>query len=85
MRVAGAQLLDINGNSADDMELAGAGLMIGGGASYFVSPTLAINAGLYVGLGTFTDLETGSIPIAEDELGFTEARFALGLVYYPMR
>ena len=81
LRGVGAQVTDRN------IEFVGGGLTIGGGVSYFVSPTIALNAGLRVGFGTFNELTLGDITIniEDDDIGYGEQRFSFGVIFYPLR
>lgn len=81
LRGVATQLLDI------DLEFLGGGITIGGGASYFVSPTVALNAGLRVGFGGFNEIRFGqlSTSVDSDEFGYGEARFSFGVIFYPLK
>lgn len=81
LRGVGVQLLDV------DLEFAGAGIMIGGGVSYFVSPTIALTAGLRVGVGAFNEITLGNISaqLDDNEIGYSEARLSFGVIFYPLR
>lgn len=70
-----------------DFEFTGGGIAFGGGASYFLSPSVALDAGVRIGGGAFDEMEFGdlSADLGEDDLEYGEARFSLGLTFYPLR
>ncbi len=71
----------------DDLEFRGGGITLGGGIAYFVSPTVALDAGLRLGGGGFSEVQLGdfSAEIDEDDFGYGEGRFSLGVTFYPLR
>ena len=70
-----------------DLEFLGGGITLGGGASYFVSPTIALTAGLRFGFGTFNEIKLGSISaeLNEQEFGYGEIRYSFGVIFYPLK
>ena len=72
-----AAILDLG----EDLTLSGVGPTLGGGVSVFVNPSLAIEGGLLLTFGDFTEAEysgrTESV-----ELGATSARFDVGVSWW---
>jgi hypothetical protein len=70
-----------------DLEFRGGGIALGGGASYFVSPTVALDAALRIGGGGFEEVQLGglSADIDPDDFGYGEGRLSLGVTFYPLR
>lgn len=70
-----------------DFDFTGGGIALGGGASYFISPSVALDAAFRIGGGSFEDVEFGSLAtdIDEDDFEYGEGRFSLGLTFYPLR
>ena len=70
-----------------DLEFRGGGIALGGGASYFVSPAVALDAALRIGGGGFEEVQLGglSAEIDPDDFGYGEGRLSLGVTFYPLR
>ena len=70
-----------------DLEFRGGGATLGGGIAVFLSPSVALDAGLRVGGGGFDEVQLGrlSADIDEDDFGYGEGRFSVGLTLYPLR
>ena len=81
LRGVAVQLQDV------DLEFTGGGLMLGGGASYFVSPAVALTAGLRFGFGNFDEIRLGGITanIEDADIGFGELRYSFGVIFYPIK
>ena len=81
LRGVATQLQDV------DLEFLGGGLTLGGGASYFVSPTVALTAGLRFGFGNFNEIKLGGITADLDaaDFGYGEIRYSFGVIFYPLR
>lgn len=78
-----AAVLDVEG---DDFTFSGAGLTLGGGLKYFVSPVLALDGSLTMTPGRFTTVKYQGVSVEDEEgLGTTGARFGLGISWYPQR
>lgn len=78
-----AAVFDADG---EDFTFSGAGVTLGGGLKYFVSPVLALDGSLTTTLGRFTTVEYDGVSVEDEEgLGTTGARFGLGLSWYPQR
>lgn len=70
-----------------DLEFSGGGLVLGGGVSYFLSRSVALDAGLRFGGGEFNEVKLGrlSSEIDDDNFNYGAGRFSLGLTFYPLR
>ena len=70
-----------------DLEFRGGGFTLGGGVSYFVTPAIALDAGLRFGGGNFNEVQVGNISagLDEDDFGYGEGRLSFGLTFYPLR
>ncbi len=70
-----------------DLEFRGGGITLGGGVAYYVTPAIAIDAGLHFGGGRFNEVQVGDLTadIDSDDFGYGEGRFSLGLSFYPLR
>lgn len=83
-----ALVFDFEGTDTN-LNVSGGGLTVGGGAQFFVSRTLAIDAGLDFTFGKFTQAETdGPGPDVSEDLedaGSVITRVGVGLSFYPSR
>ena len=83
-RSASAEITD--GNQSADISLTGPSFSFGGGAQYFLSPRLALDAGLTISTGKFDkiklDGESADIPEAGNS---TTGRINVGVKFYPQR
>ncbi len=70
-----------------DLEFRGGGIAFGGGLAWYLAPTVALDAALRLGGGTFNEVQWGDITadIDEDDFGYGEGRLSLGLTVYPLR
>lgn len=70
-----------------DLEFLGGGFTLGGGVAYYLSRSIALEAGLRLGAGGFNEVKLGAVSfdLDPDNFGFGERRFSLGLVFYPLR
>lgn len=69
----------------DDLEIRGGGITLGGGLRYYLSRVLALDGGLALTFGTFSEIERGRVTIEIDDFSAVSARLAVGLSWYPMR
>lgn len=81
-RVATAEVQD------EDVSLSGNGVTFGGGVMYFFNPKWALDLGLQVSTGKFTEIEAGGIKLDLDELGVdventNSARINIGVKFFP--
>jgi len=70
-----------------DLEFRGGGITLGGGVAYYVTPAIAIDAGLHFGGGRFNEVQVGDLTadIDSDDFGYGEGRLSFGLSFYPLR
>ncbi len=70
-----------------DLEYLGAGMTIGGGAAYYLTPSVALELGLRLGWGGFNEVDQSTVALDfdTDDFGYAESRLSFGLVFYPMR
>lgn len=68
-----------------EIELSGGGGTLGGGLAYFVSPRLALDAGLRLTAGTFTDVSVGRLTVSNFDVDAGSGRLVFGLSWFPTR
>lgn len=83
-RVAGADLDDED----EKVSISSNGISVGGGLQYFFTPKWALDVGLQLSTGKFTEIEAGGIKLDLDELGIdvkntNSARVNIGMKFYP--
>ena len=72
--------------NGSEVDVSGGGGTLGGGIAYFVAPALALDLGLQLTFGTFSDVSIGSIDINDRiDIDAGSGRLALGLTWYPAR
>ena len=64
---------------------SGMGSMYGGGLSYYVARTLAIDLGLHFAGVAFDDLKVNEVRVHNSDVDAAISRISLGLVWYPIR
>ena len=81
LRAVATQLQDV------DLEFLGGGMTVGGGASYFVTPSVALTAGLRFGTGRFNEIKLGGISadLNNNDFGYGEIRYSFGVIFYPLK
>ncbi len=67
-----------------DIAYGGAGLSLGGGALYFLSPTVALDAGMVFTPGSLMEREVDG-DWEDADIKLTGARIHFGLSFYPFR
>ena len=72
----------------EDVSLSGNGVSFGGGLMYFFNPKIALDLGLQVSTGKFTEIEAGGVKLDLDELGVdlkntNSARVNIGVKFFP--
>lgn len=67
-----------------DLSISGTGLTLGGGAQYYLSPRVALGAGLKWTTGEFSTVKFDNVSVDGLELDATSTRFNVGLTWYPM-
>lgn len=74
------------GNRAFEVDFSGGGLTLGGGLKYFFSRAVALDVGLNLTFGEFTDVEVGGVTVQDAlDLNATSGRFVVGLSWFPSR
>jgi opacity protein-like surface antigen len=68
-----------------DLEISGGAFTVGGGAHYFVTPSVAFTASLQISSGEFSTVKFDNVSIDGFEIDATSARLNLGVTMYPMR
>ena len=72
------------GGETERFELNGSGFSIGGGAQYRISPRLAFDGGVQVGMGKFDEGELGGEKESLDLDNTTTTRIHFGINWFPM-
>lgn len=76
--------VDLGAGDTERFELSGAGISIGGGAQYRMSPRFSFDGGVQVGMGRFDEGRFGSDRESMDLDRTTTTRVTLGLNWFPM-
>lgn len=69
--------------NGDGVNLSGSAYTLGGGLSVYLERRMALDVGLSVASGGFTELGVGSITLHNLEIGAKSTRFSVGLVWWP--
>ena len=78
-------ILDDQGNpQTGDLSISGTGFTLGGGAQYFVAPSLALGASLKWTTGQFSRATFQNTTVEGYEIDANSTRFTFGLSWYPM-
>lgn len=72
------------GYDGNDVTYGGAGVSLGGGVLYFLSPTLALDGGLAFTPGSLLEQHVGG-QTEDVDIKLTGARIHVGLTFYPFR
>jgi hypothetical protein len=64
--------------------LTGGGFGLGGGVKYFVSPEFALDGGLYLSTGAYTEREVDG-DTQDIDASFGNGRLIFGISWYPFR
>jgi outer membrane protein with beta-barrel domain len=86
-RIAGqddAIVSDGAGTRTVDLELSGGAFTLGGGFHYFVSPIVALGAGLQLSSGEFSTVKFDNVSRDGFEFDATSTRLNVALTLYPM-
>ena len=74
------------GNQNVEIDFSGGGLTLGGGLKYFFSRAVALDVGLNLTFGEFTDVQVGGVTVQDAlDLNATSGRFMVGLSWFPSR
>jgi hypothetical protein len=84
----GAQALDldratVDGEVVDDVHITGGALSVGGGISFFVTETLAIEMLLKLSGGSFDEIQVGNVTRSGMDVEATSSRLKLGMAWWP--
>lgn len=71
------------GAQADEVELSGGGLSLGGGLGYYLNESFALDAQLIWTSGEFTTLRIDNTSRTGFDVDATSGRFNLGIVWWP--
>jgi hypothetical protein len=86
VRVAMWENMDFGGFGRGDVELSGTAFNVGGGVGYYFNPSLALNMGLRLGFGSFTDLKIDNSTFSlegDERIRATTSRVSVGLAWHP--
>lgn len=67
-----------------EVSLTGGGFGLGGGVKYFVSPEFALDGGLYLSAGGYTEQEVNG-ETQDIDASFSNGRLIVGVSWYPFR
>jgi hypothetical protein len=67
----------------DDVSISGGGFGIGGGLEYFFNPKLALDVGLGVTGGNFSNAKVNGESVEDIDEDFTSSRFNIGISWHP--
>ena len=81
----GASVKDVeaNGQSLGDITFSGGAFSLGGGISVYFSQTFALDVGLKVSGGTFTEVDLGAVSLNNLDIDANSTRFRVGVVWWP--
>lgn len=82
-RTLGTTVVDVLEGESTKLRFSGMSVGAGGGIQYFLSPALAIDGGVTVGLGKFGTLKRDQDRLKVDTANSTTARLMAGLSWYP--
>jgi hypothetical protein len=67
------------------VSFSGAAFFLGGGLSFYMTPSLALTGGLHWGVGEFSDVKVDNVTVSGFEADATTTRLNLGITWYPKR
>ena len=82
-RAASVKDLTAGGDELDDITFNGGAFTLGGGIYFYFKQTLAMEVGLKVSGGEFTELDLGSVSFQNLDIDAQSNRFKVGLVWWP--
>jgi hypothetical protein len=71
--------------TTSDVSFSGAAFFLGGGLSFYMTPSLALTGGLHWGVGEFSDVKVDNVTVSGFEADATTTRLNLGITWYPKR
>jgi len=82
-RVAKVTDVQVNGEDLGDISFNGGSFSFGGGIDVYFSQTFALDVGLKVSGGEFTEVDVGSLTVGDLDIDATSTRFKVGVVWWP--
>jgi hypothetical protein len=82
-RVVSVENARANGEDVGKVTFNGGAFTLGGGISAYFKPSLALDVGLKLTGGTFTEVDLGNVSVRNIDIDAKSARFAVGLVWWP--
>ncbi|MEN8374559.1 MAG: outer membrane beta-barrel protein [Gemmatimonadota bacterium] len=82
-RVVGVDEAQVDGQDVPDTNFNGAAFTVGGGLSVYVKQSFALDAGLRVSGGEFTEVEVGQVSVGGLNIDATSTRLGVGVVWWP--
>ena len=82
-RSASVKDVEANGVSLPDFSRSGGAFSFGGGIYAYFKETLALDVGLKVSGGEFTEVRIGTLTQHNRDIDATSTRFKLGIVWWP--
>jgi len=82
-RVASVKDVEINGEEVGDIDFNGGSFSFGGGIYAYLSQTFALDVGLKISGGEFTEVDVGSLTLGDLDIDATSTRFKVGVVWWP--
>lgn len=79
------EIVDNGSTETVDFEISGGALTVGGGAHYYVTPSVAFTASLQLSTGEFSTVKFDDVSVDGFEIDATTTRLNIGLTLYPMR
>lgn len=80
----GAEVKDVavGGDEGGEVTINGSSFSLGGGMMFYFKQTFALDLGLKVSSGEFTEIEIGALSIGGLDVDATSTRFKVGLVWW---
>ena len=67
----------------EDVDVTGGAFSLGGGIYVYFSETLALEVGLKVSSGQFTQIDLGPVSLQNLDIDAQSSRFKVGIVWWP--
>jgi hypothetical protein len=82
-RFASVSDVEAGGERFEDVSFSGGSFSFGGGIDVYFSQTLALDVGLKVSGGEFTEVDLGPVSLNNLDIDATSTRFKVGVVWWP--
>jgi hypothetical protein len=82
-RAAHVKDVEVNGQSLGNISFHGGSISFGGGIYAYFTQTFALDVGLKLSGGTFTQVDLGSVSLNDLDIDATSTRFKVGIVWWP--